>query len=327
MKWAVLFLLFSFNSFSQTYVDVFFEAPSSEFLLSIDEGRESLGNPEKRIQYIPSATSNVGLALRAFGLGVHYKTEIFKKDSSRVQKYGKSQFNDLKVEYDFGLFGIKTHYQKYKGFYADLNSLTGTTISSGASKSSDSNQVDLREDIIIREDIKSLNWGGELFKNWTVIDPYKKSALFQTGEEFPIGFDFKINLNYSRFNIEGSSPFIPAQRRENFGPKATLSRVGYHRIGTDFGLHWKWYFGPKAHFDMGFKLGPGLTTTSGYYESGKVRETDTSTHFAFNTGFVFEGETHQFKLGFDLENWNTKLDIIQLDVISYWLTIQYGFRF
>lgn len=341
MKWTMILVLWIGSVYAQNTsvtgpipinkeknfgVDVFWEIPSSEFLLSIDEGRGSLNFPEKRIQYVPSATSNIGLHVSALGLDAFYKTEIFSKDSSRVKKYGKSQFNDLRLSYDFGLFGVATHYQKYKGFYADLNSLSGTTIQTGASKNNEA-APDLREDIIIREDIESLNWSGEVFKNWSVINPYDESSLFKTDETIPIGFDFKINLNYSRFNIEGSSPFIPDERRENFGEKATLSRVNYHRLGSDIGMDFKWYFSPNSHYNMGFKMGPGVTTTSGRYETGEVRETNSSTHFGFSTGYQYEGETHQFKIGFDLESWDTKLDIIQLDVISYWLTVQYGIRF
>lgn len=308
-------------------VDIFFEVPSNEFLLSIDEGRESLNFPEKRVQYVPSATSNIGLQLHLLGLEAYYKTELFSKDSSRAKKYGKSQFNDLRLSYDFGVFGIATHYQNYKGFYADLNSLSGISVQSGAAKADEPTNKNIKEDIIIREDIESHNWGGELFKSWSVLHPYQNGALFQTDETFPIGLNFQVNLNYSRFNIEGSSPFIPSERRENFGEKATLSRVNYHRLGTDLGFDFKWFFSSKAHYDMGFKIGPGLSTTSGRYDSGTVRETNPSTHMGFNTGFNYEGETHQFKIGFELESWDTKLDIIQLDVFSYWLTLQYGIRF
>lgn len=310
-------------------VNLFYEIPSSEFLISIDEGRETLSSPEKRIQFIPSATSNIGLQLNAFGIDAYYKTQVFKKDSSRVKKYGKSQFNDLRLKYDFGLIGVAAHYQKYKGFYADLNSLSGITISNGNTNSLVNEEATpgLKEDIIVREDIESLNWGGELFKSWEVLNPYSEQALIKTDEATPIGIDFHLNINYSRFNIGGSSSFIPKRRQENFGSKATLSNVDYHRLGTDLGLDFKWYFGPKAHYHMGFKIGPGLTRTSGLYESGTVTEVNDSTHFGFNTGLAYGGETHQFKLRFDLESWDTKLDIIQLDVISYWLTLQYGFRF
>jgi hypothetical protein len=311
---------------SNVKVGTFFEVPSNDILLSVGEGRGSLAAKDKRIEFMPSATSSWGLLLSYYDFDFKYKTLIFNEDSSRVQKYGKSNYNEYNVKYHLGFIKIKYFYQETKGFYADLNSRSGTTIQSDNDTSSlaEDQPINQTEDIVIRSDLKAKNWGFNIAFDYPIYynkEPVKLIEATQSDRSeaelanFDIGFHFLSALDYSNFILEGKDYLIPESKQESFGKDfSSLVGVGYQRLGLDVGFLVNWYIGKSFTLFLSGQGGPGLQRSENIFHGKREFNYTTAQHMNLDFGVKYISNKHALKTSFEIDSWGSQLEGGNLDV-------------
>lgn len=327
MRILILMLIVSISAYankSQTQIETpkvpiqigtFLEVPSIDILLSVDEGRETLSAKEKRIQYTPSATTRWGINLAYNFFEFKYKTLLFDEDSARAERYGKSKYDDYSLKMEVGNFTSRVFYQETKGFYADLNSNSGSTFGGSEETTAVSDEG---EEIIIRNDLRALNWGVSVGYDIVVYDPRDSRALFGSSsdkDDFEIGFKLLSAIDYSNFVLEGSDFLIPPQRRDFFSNDyAELTGIGYQRLGADIGLAVNWYFAEKWTVFVSGKGGPGLQITEKIYADARETRTQLAEHMNFDFGFTYKSKQHAFRTAFEVDSWSSEIAGGNLDV-------------
>lgn len=316
----------------------FLEAPSNDILLSIGEGRGSLLALDKRIEFTPSATSTMGLELSYADFEIKWKTLIFGENSSHVKKYGKSKYNEYNLKYSLGHYYVKVFHQATTGFYADLNSRSGTTINDSSASSFSASSPDesipsnLDQDIWIRPDLRATNWGFNFGLDIPVLDRKRHDAIIKIdlSENKVKEFDFGIHLlsafDYSNFNLSGSDYLIHAKKKNSFGAEySQLTGVGYQRIGLDIGLLANWYFGSNFTMFLSGQGGPGIQLAQKISTVASPFALKSAKHFNFKFGVDYNNLKHSFIASFEVDSWNSELAGGYLDVQKTIFLLKYSY--
>ncbi|MCB0390110.1 MAG: hypothetical protein KDD58_02410 [Bdellovibrionales bacterium] len=308
-----------------------FEIPSVEYLLSVDEGRSQLQAKEKRIQYVPSATTSIGARVSYRGFGFSGKTEVFVDGSEHVEKYGSADFKDFRFDFTHGWWTHAILYQDYKGFYADLNSTSGYTIDTGDNNGGpvnnddyDYDSNDQGENIIKRPDLEAQNVGISTTIQIPLIDPQRNDALVEPLFGSIAGFHILAGAYYNQSSFKGDQPLIPAVHNAQFGSITNLEEVAYSTLGLDLGLLVNIYLTEASTVYFGGAGGGGLQRLSTRYSLTEQKEWATSGRFKFNMGYAYKGKVHRFDLSFASEIWSTEIEDTHFDVNSYNFIASYG---
>ncbi|MCB0355450.1 MAG: hypothetical protein KDD40_00495 [Bdellovibrionales bacterium] len=308
-----------------------FEIPSVEYLLSVDEGRSHLQAKEKRIQYVPSATTSIGARVSYRNFSVSGKTEVFVDGSDHVEKYGRADFKDFRFDFSHDWWTHALLYQDYKGFYADLNATSGFAIDNGDSgkgpvDNDDYNNgtYDPTENIIKRSDLKAQNIGVSTTLQIPLSDPYRSDALVEPLFGSLAGFHILAGAYYNQSSFAGDEPLIPAVHNVQFGSITDLEEVAYSSLGLDLGLLVNVYLTERNTIYFSGAGGGGIQRLGTRYSLNEQIEWTTSGRFKFLMGYGYKGKIHRFDLSFTTEVWSTKIADTHFDVNSYNFMASYG---
>lgn len=319
----------SFIGRSRFSIKTFIEVPSNEMLIAIDEGRSSLDARDKRVQFVPGSTTQMGLRLGYGPFYWTYKTSAFSEDSQHVATYGQSKFSDMEFEYLGRRWGVHLHHQVYEGFYVDLNSSSGLTVNTGTSLtgSSTSARAVVSQSIVQRPDVISRNSEVRLMYNLPIFSPRDSRSLFKNEDLFGLGLHFLADTYINVRDFRGEQPFIPAIYSANFGDAKDLIGLSSGTLGLTVGGRIEWVLSQDSDVYVQMRLGGGLQ----YQESDYIAKSDTSVYISQATqvrgGYKFTGLRHNWELAFDVNILSSDLEPVSLDFISSRFIASYGYLF
>ncbi|MCB0420146.1 MAG: hypothetical protein KDD61_04070 [Bdellovibrionales bacterium] len=323
----------SFVSQSRWSIKGLIDIPSNEMLISVDEGRSSINATEKRIQYIPGSTTQYGLQLGYGPFFWSYKGSVFSESSDHAQTYGASRFHNLQFDFVGSRWGFHLHHQVYKGFYADLNALSGITIQESDSLTTSATGPSQKAaasgaSIIQRPDIENSSDEVRIFYRLPVFDPRRNDAVFDLSDEFR-GFGLTllsdVYVNVSQFS--GAYSLIPVSYHSQFGAVKDLREISTRTIGITFGGKLDWYLSEKSDFFFLMSLGGGVQFQESVYDQKSDSQIQLSKAVQFQTGYEYLGDHHFTGVSFAIHLITSEVEPVKLDFITTQLVGYYGYRF
>lgn len=278
-------------------VQLMIEDFTQEFLISTVEGRAQISNTNQRIQYNPSVTTVGGARLQYKGIGWTFKTKLREGDDEYIQERGQSEFYDFQTDLAFGNHEIDVYYRTFEGFYADLNATSGFAISTdGTSTDSPSiPQGEVKENIIKRPDLKSMNTGFNYSFTASFLHPFKSDALISTADSMPFYVDLTAAIQYDYFSFYGKDSFIP-EDRQNEGFNSTLSRISSHSLGAKAGAAFGYFFSEKSSIGTSLLFGSALSLQSLTSTAGTRMNWADTDLFEFDMGYRYRGSRFLFNI-------------------------------
>tara|TARA_Y100000768_G_C23970661_1_gene680340 strand:+ start:323 stop:952 length:630 start_codon:yes stop_codon:yes gene_type:complete len=207
-----------------------------------------------------------------------------------------------------------------KGYYADLNSTSGTTIEKNNNKDI---STETEENIWKSPDVYSKSWGMDIGRYLTLIDS-KPDKEILPGLEFSVlwGFDF------TYFELEGDQALIHPDQQNNFGDELSrLKGVNFHSYNLYGGIDIGWYFTSRLKIYWLAKLGYGLQHTDSLYTNGESTETAPNQIIKLKPGLTYKSSNHQFDAGIELDLWMSEMDEGYFDVQDTTLFFKYTYLY
>lgn len=307
--------------------------PSYVFSLSV-EPIGSQTEKETNVDYSPAPGSELTLSAGYGKYALSWKRPLPQSNGNQ-NTYGKSTYNDFKLEYAHEQVAISAFHQKYQGFYTDLSGQNGSYVRSGFGDTGTteipprSPSVSAPADIQKRADIEAQHIGLIGYYAMPILEEDTQSFLlaFRNGPKRPrhgFGLDFLTNGSYDYAKVRGEQPFIPGKRVATFGSGATLRGIRMHSVGSAAGVASSYVLeNRRTYFDGIFLLGAGLQSQkSEFLEAANSKLTFVgSVHLKF--GISHKGDTHTLGMHLAVDNWSAKTRNLRFNSSN--LALEFGY--
>lgn len=305
----------------------FFEIPTHSFLISTDSGRLNQQQVGQRIQYNPTFGPNIGVSGTYDFWILTLSKRLSFANQQDTQTYGKSDYDDLRVGYNFSKeFLVESYYQNYRGFYTDLNGKEGLQTSFGSDNSqSSADSQSSSSHIISRPDISTLNYGLRATLALPLMPLFKIFSSEQEKKSMNWDFNFLTKAYYNHLSITGNQPLVPASTTNSFSPIASLKEYWTNTLGVGAGLGV--VVPASSQFIFGFDsiLGVGFQRQTNVFVDHESVAYTTAQEMNSNLYADWKSENHGFRFGLYLDTFSSKVDNINFDSSSLGLNLTYSY--
>jgi len=313
----------------------FIEYTDHSFLLSTGVGRSSLEFPEKRLLFSPSNAPEAGVSISRGIYTFQYRTYIKSMENIVYGGYdtGKSSLTDWRFKGKFNFFEFELYFQKFSGFFVDLNAKSGFTVSQGEANPGSSVNINQNNkegpQIIVRPNIISYNYGIKPQIIFPLIAPRSQFSIIPVKEGY-LGFIFKLATGLHRLDISGSTPFVPDERKENFPEDFDVESIAQNIFNLGMGSDFMIY--PNKHWAL--SMGGGIEEEFIYQKIKRASVTrpvknsfNLGQILSFDIGLDYERNFHQLELFFNLELRMSKLASANFDSKRSVVGSKYSYSF
>jgi len=268
------------------------EYPTHDFLLAVGEGRSSLEATEKRLQFSTSNSPEGVFNVSWDDLRFEYRTKIDGLNSLAASGYQPGSLQGYRAAIDLKYYGLEVFYQEAKGFYVDLNSSSGWTVSEKHSlvdrESSSHETVTRAPKIWPRPDIGSTNYGLRAWLTVPLAGDEHSEVIFHSEHLNWLLFSGILSLGYQRLAIESGDPLIPQDRQNNFGIQKDLMGIYQHALAAQCGFRMDFMMTDRFRPYMEGVVGGESLLQSVQYRNDLKRELATGRVAQFDMGMVYQ---------------------------------------
>jgi hypothetical protein len=231
--------------------------PNHLFSVSVDD-KSSGSDKQKNVDYSPPQATDLTL-LAGYGF-FHFAWRFaLPQSASSKSAFGKASYDDFSLEFGRERVAASLYYQRFGGFFTDLNGNTDnySRIGGGATNEPASSTSAAAsappQDILKRPDISTKHYGAIA---WYAVPVRGEGAqAFQialgslAGRPDP-GFNLNLisNVFYDYAQIYGTLPFVPEKKAAVFGHGASLQGVDMHSLGAGVGMATSYVFESTRFF-------------------------------------------------------------------------------
>ncbi|HAR43735.1 MAG TPA: hypothetical protein DCS07_14060 [Bdellovibrionales bacterium] len=251
------------------------------------------GDKNNKLTFRPAQSNYVGLIL---GYKWIAGTLAFSVPaSSKVRDVeGVSNYQDYRLSYYLKKFGFEAVYNRFKGYVLENSSVLSAESLGGAP-------------LYRLPDLESMGYGFNLIFTG---DPksYSLSAAIDQSEIQKKSGGSTVILVSSRFqNIQNGVPFVPVEKRPDFGLDQNVSAFRSMNVSGSWGYAYNWVPGNFYLSGLG-ALGPGYQTTR--YDINGVESRKSSTvlnlHIRLGLGWNSKRAFFTTNVGFDRIGFGTE---------------------
>ena len=303
----------------------FVEIPTHTFLISTGAGRVDQRQVDQRIQYNPTFGPNLGVRGTYELWSLSLSKRLSFANGQDEQKYGKSDYDDWRVGYNFSkAFFVETYYQNYRGFYTDLTGQEGLQTSFG-SDGSQSSSGGGRSQIVNRPDISALNYGMRATYALPLMPIFKVFSSEEEKKTMNWDFNFLTKMYYNRLGIAGDKPLVPASTANSFSPIASLKEYWSNTLGVGAGLGVAVPASNEFTFGFSALLGAGFQRQTNVFTDRESVAFTTAQEMNANLYLDWKGDKHGFRFDLYFDTYSSKVSDVNFDTSSLGLNLIYSY--